>query len=471
MLIDVKFKYQNEKEVIQFDAKSKIIDACKTFLASRNTDLESKIIIFQGQEDISHDSNLTFEEEMEALNIKGDKCKIIFYDDSKKKEGINVVVNQGGGEKMVVRAQKGENIMSVFKKLKLNVKNKFFLKSGSTIDNLDQRVSLLANKQDKIDKTVQLLAIDKEDDEEDEDNNNLIENNIGNNNVQQNNNDNNNEGKDDLTEKNEEIPHYDIPEDKLRKYVRDSYFFLTIIYEFIIFFVVLGCLNNVNDKFNASTGTMLGTFIPVTIVGAMMSICVIHFYDDIDFGCKSLITFFLFYVAFITFYCYLLSYFTHYKFIVWMLIVIAINYLAMALYLFYNKSGLFGSYIILFVIDIVIPIITYNYIFDMTYRNLYNSYVIILAFLIFNYFTIICIKFKIRNETEIEVSNWKSTYISMSISYGTFYPALIAIVLIIVLIYLLISLIKCIASCFICCDCYDCCDCCDCCECCDDCCI
>ena len=107
----------------------------------------------------------------------------------------------------------------------------------------------------------------------------------------------------------------------------------------------------------------------------------------------------------------------------------------------------------------------------MTYRNLYNSYVIILAFLIFNYFTIICIKFKIRNETEIEVSNWKSTYISMSISYGTFYPALIAIVLIIVLIYLLISLIKCIASCFICCDCYDCCDCCDCCECCDDCCI
>ena len=86
MLLDLKFKYQNEKEEIQFDAKSKIIDACKTFLASRNTDLESKIIIFQGQEDISHDSNLTFEEEMEALNIKGDKCKIIFYDNSKKKK-------------------------------------------------------------------------------------------------------------------------------------------------------------------------------------------------------------------------------------------------------------------------------------------------------------------------------------------------------------------------------------------------
>ena len=168
-MIDVKFKYQNKKDVIQFEAKEKIIEACKTFLTNINTDIETKIIIFNGQENIPQDSNITFEEEMNALNLKGDKCKIMFFDDSAKKEGYNVVVNMGGGPKMVARAKKGEKLKNFFQRLNLNVTNMFFLKNANIVDP-EQKISILANKQDKEDKSLQVVWIQNNENNDDENN-------------------------------------------------------------------------------------------------------------------------------------------------------------------------------------------------------------------------------------------------------------------------------------------------------------
>ena len=95
---------------------------------------------------------------MNALNLTGDKCKIMFFDDSAKKEGYNVVVNMGGGPKMVARAKKGEKLKNFFQRLNLNVINMFFVKNANIVDP-EQRVSVLANKQDKIDKSLQVVGI------------------------------------------------------------------------------------------------------------------------------------------------------------------------------------------------------------------------------------------------------------------------------------------------------------------------
>ena len=504
-MIEVIFKYKKEKIEMQFEAKTKITEACETFLTSINTDLESKTIIFNHAESIPVDSNLTFEEEMNSLGIDGNKCKIIIFDDATKKEGINVVVNKGGGEKKIVRAKKGEKMSSIFTKLKVNIKNMLFLKSGNLVEDFNQRVSDLANRQDKEDKMVQLVAIDNADNN---DNDDQIQNNTGANASNQINEKKDPDKKIDTTNEKIDIPIeknnitnekiyipnekiaednlkdnlideeqneekkenedkpaenrviYIVPDETIRKYIRNSLLFIILEYCFIILFVWLGCTFNINDKFNSSLGTMLGTFIPVTLVGSIMSPIINHVIDESEFSYIGQSIYFIFYFAFISFYCFLLSYFTDYKFIIWILIAFAINYALLFIYTLFLNFRFKVVFPALLLLNALIAIITYFFILDMTITNIINASAVLLSFVIYNIISIFCAVFffKLDNVTELEVKNWKSIYLAMIISYGIFFPLPLLFALICVaVIYIKDS---CSSDC---CDCYYCCDCCDCC--------
>ena len=452
---------------------------------------------------------------MNALNLKGDKCKIMFFDDSAKKEGYNVVVNIGGGPKMVARAKKGEKLKNFFQRLNLNVTNMFFLKNANIVDP-EQRVSDLTNKQDKIDKSLQVVGIqnnennddennpnennNEEDNDQNKDNGNnntneklpdipkekladipnekiadipnekIADNNLNENLVIEKQNEANEEVEENSNKKKEETHIYIVPEEDIRVYIRNSYFFIILQYAFIILFVWLGCKYNINDKFNASKGTMLGTFIPITFAGGLIILLISVCFEEKDFGSIKQTIFFILFVAIITFECFLLSYFTDYIFIVWILIAFVINYVICLIYLMFFNYRYCFIFPLQLIINTIIAIVTYYFILDMTNINIINGSAVLFSFIIYNIIAIIFVKYmKSSVESEIDVLNWKSIYLSLAINYGIFSP--IPILLISLLFLIVYCCDKCSSNgcCDYCCDCCDCCDCYYCCDCCDCC--
>ena len=574
-MIEVKFRYKNKNEAMQFDANKKIVEACKEFLSTLNTGIDTKIIIFNFTEGIPNDFNLTFEEEMKALEIKEDKCEIIFFDDSTKKEGYDVVITSGDGEKIVMRSKKGEKWSGFFSRIKLKIKNKFFLKSGSTI-NKEERISVLANRDDKEQKSFQVLMYENEANNDDD----LIENNNKTNDINKNNDnkipkveladipnekinivnnekivnipkdkidpnkiekidqnksekidpnkiekidpnkiekidtnemekfdinkidkidknkiekinknknvkidknkiekiiddlDNNKEEKlivnDKVpNEKNKKKEKYEPTIEEITNYLRKSVIFLIMEFGYIILLVWLGCIYHINDKFNESLGTMLGTFIPITVVGSFMYPTILMLEDEC-FGFMAQSIYFIIYVAFVSFYCFLLSYFTDYIFIVWILISFTINYIILELYLVIMNFRYIIIFCLLLIVNAIIAIITYFFIIDMTVTNIINASAILLAFIIYNMLSIFFRLFIFEDESNNHPEDWSPMLATISISYGIFFPVTLLIGLIIYII-ILIKDFCCYSVCDSCCCCYFCCGFCDCYDCCDCC--
>ena len=84
--IDVIFKYGNQKLSIKCNYNEKIIEACKKFTIQINTDLDTKIVIFN-DEQIDLSSDITFLEVINQLSepqSPNEKFKIKLIDDNEK---------------------------------------------------------------------------------------------------------------------------------------------------------------------------------------------------------------------------------------------------------------------------------------------------------------------------------------------------------------------------------------------------
>ena len=462
-MIDVEFDYKGEKEILNFGLNEKIIEACKFFLTEKNTDLESKIITFNGKENISLNSDKTFSQQIKEMNINDDKCEINIIEDSNKKEGINVVLNIEG-EKKVIKAKKGESIMSVFNRLKINLEKMFFLRDGEEFHYFDRSASLIANNNEKENQAIQILGYNKE-----EDNNE--------NNEQNENNESSEQIDNNMTERNNEIrrmfinnnDNFDERKNK-RKYIMKTFSILLIQLSLIILFFWLGCIYNINDKFNESFGAKFATFFIATMFLSMISLFI--FLNE-DNECKGMLyLYFLFYVSFINFYCFLLTNFTNFKFILFVLFIFLFNYLIIIIY--FAFKGSFNIYFImlpLLLINTIIAILSYYLWKELSIRIIINISIILLVFIIYN---AVSIKFSEYNDESTSYPMGRA----FIISYAIFIPSGVILVLIMYLLGFIEMFFKAICKCLCCngCECCHFCDCCDfydyydlycCCDCCD----
>ena len=324
-MINVKFKYKKQKLNISCNLEEKIIDACKKFTTQIQTELETKLIFFNDDK-INIDSNEHFFDLITEPVKPGEnqKYEIKLYDDPDKL--IKVVLDIEGNKK-IVRAKKGDSLMGIFQKAKINFQNFFFVKGGDKVGEQDysNRLSILTDKYDKENKEINLLGYKNEFSEENDnnqDNNDLINKDNSNNNINKNENtncsnekilntndsqnekicnDNSNEkiyNEDNSKEKpsdekednkvnvNNDRNKYDkhFTDEDIIKILQKIYLYLIIEIGIIILLVWLGCFFHINEEFIKSIGTILGTFIPVTVVMALMVPWPI-FRDKYDFEC------------------------------------------------------------------------------------------------------------------------------------------------------------------------------------------
>ena len=406
-MIDVEFDYKGEKEILNFGLNEKIIEACKFFLTEKNTDLESKIITFNGKENISLNSDKTFSQQIKEMNINDDKCEINIIEDSNKKEGINVVLNIEG-EKKVIKAKKGESIMSVFNRLKLNLEKMFFLRDGEEFHYFDRSVSLIANDNEKENQAIQILGYNKE-----EDNNELIDN----------------------------YNFEDLKKNK-RKYIMKTFSILLAQLSLIIFLTLIEWIYNANDKFNKSFGIKFAAFFIVILILSIQSLTI--FSPEKNKGKFQL--FDIIYILCISIFCNLLTNFTNFKFILFVLFIFLFNYLIIIIY--FAFKGSFNIYFImltLLLINTIIAILSYFLWKALSIRIIINISIILFVFILYN---AICVK--LTEYIKEKASNPMES--AIIISYAIFIPSGLILFLIFYLMIVIIDFSKPICN-YLCCNC------------------
>ena len=117
--IDVIFKYGNQKHSIKCHYNEKIIEACKKFTIQINTELDTKIVIFN-DEQIDLNSDIIFLEAISQLSkpqYPKEKFKIKLIDDNDKL--YKVVINYKN-DKKVIKLKKGDKLKKIFAYIKKN---------------------------------------------------------------------------------------------------------------------------------------------------------------------------------------------------------------------------------------------------------------------------------------------------------------------------------------------------------------
>ena len=186
--MDITFKYKKKKLVINCNYDEKIIDACKRFTEQINTDLDTKLIFFNDNQ-ILIGSEETFIDiipsSSQSFSCKTDKYEIKLIDDASKLYKVSIDYK---GDKNNIKKdfnlKKDDNLMTIFEKLKININNALFLKGGKQLnkDDLEKSMTLVADKNDKQNKKVTILAYENEFEENENDKiQNKIENKENNN--------------------------------------------------------------------------------------------------------------------------------------------------------------------------------------------------------------------------------------------------------------------------------------------------
>ena len=120
----------------------------------------------------------------------------------------------------------------------------------------------------------------------------------------------------------------------------------------------LGCYNRLEKIFNASTSTMLWTFIPTLIFIFIVTIIYVIVYGD-DEDCSCFVIFNILFVPLMTFYCFLLTDYTTIGFILIQLFIILLDVLIMLLnaIIFKYSKGYWQNFIFPLIANaIVIPL-------------------------------------------------------------------------------------------------------------------
>ena len=163
--IEVIFKYGNQKHSIKCHYNEKIIEACKKFTIQINTELDTKIVIFN-DEQIDLNSDIIFLEAISQLSkpqYPKEKFKIKLIDDNDKL--YKVVINYKN-DKKVIKLKKGDKLKKIFAYIKKNTKS-YFPKDVDVLnsDEFERPFSQVVNSIDKESKKMSLIAYDDEDED------------------------------------------------------------------------------------------------------------------------------------------------------------------------------------------------------------------------------------------------------------------------------------------------------------------
>jgi hypothetical protein len=314
------FSYKEIKIYIRCNLEDKISNICQKFSNKIGQDIESKIFIFMGKV-LNLDSTLG-----EQLNGKFDKSSDIpevviqVYDNDKDTVLIKYSYE---GQNKEVKLKKGENILKRISSLikqpyeKINI-----LYNGeiATQEDFNKGFDDLANNQNKENNSMSLLIFDRSKTIEENENDKKDEN-----------------SKDDKSKRKYVVKEF-------VKFLQKMNYILIIQYAFILLFGQLGFYFKINEIFTQSLGSILGTFIPITLISIVGG----YFTDPTEvrkYLNKQVIYVFLSLFAFIPiFYCFLLSKYIDKNFITCGIILFFTDIFCSTLY-----SIIFKEYIGIFI--------------------------------------------------------------------------------------------------------------------------
>ena len=315
------FSYKEIKIYIQCNLEDKISSICQKFSSKIGQDIESKIFIFMGKV-LNLDSTLG-----EQLNGKFDKSSDIpevviqVYDNDKDTVLIKYSYE---GQNKEVKLKKGENIL---KRISSIIKQPYekinILYNGeiATQEDFNKGFDDLANNQNKENNSMSLLIFDRSKTIEENENDKKDEN-----------------SKDDKSKRKYVVKEF-------VKFLQKMNYILIIQYAFILLFGQLGFYFKINEIFTQSLGSILGTFIPITLISIVGG----YFTDPTEvrkYLNKQVIYVFLSLFAFIPiFYCFLLSKYIDKNFITCGIILFFTDIFCSTLY-----SIIFKEYIGIFIL-------------------------------------------------------------------------------------------------------------------------
>ena len=277
------FSYKESKIYIQCNLEDKILNVCRKFSSKIDQDIESKIFIFMGKV-LNLDSTLA-EQINGAFDKSSDIKEVIIQVYDNDKDTVLIKYNYEGMSKEV-QLKKGDNILKRISSLIKQPYEKINILYNGEIANqedFNKDFNDLANKENKENNTMNLLIFDRS---------NTIE-------------ENENDKKDENSKDDKSKRKYVVKE--FVKFLQKMNFILIIQYAFILLFGLLGFHFKINEIFIQSLGSILGTFIPITLISLVGG----YFGDPKEvrkYLSKQVIYAFLSIFVFVPiFYCFLLS--------------------------------------------------------------------------------------------------------------------------------------------------------------------
>ena len=412
------FSYKEIKIYIQCNLEDKISSICQKFSSKIGQDIESKIFIFMGKV-LNLDSTLG-----EQLNGKFDKSSDIpevviqVYDNDKDTVLIKYSYE---GQNKEVKLKKGENILKRISSLikqpyeKINI-----LYNGeiATQEDFNKGFDDLANNQNKENNSMSLLIFDRSKTiEENED-----------------------DKKDENSKDNKSKRKYTVKE--FVKFLQKMNYILIIQYAFILLFGQLGFYFKINEIFTQSLGSILGTFIPITLISIVGG----YFTDPTEvrkYLNKQVIYVFLSLFAFIPiFYCFLLSKYIDKNFITCGIILFFTDVFSSTLYSIIFKEFR-GIFILLSssAFNVITIVLYCKFMFD----EINGSKITILIFMALIMSLYISIHYLL---IRIFVADDEAPLAALNFNYIFFLPILIIVIavpfLLVIIVIVIIGIIACV---------------------------
>jgi len=403
------FSYKGKDLLIQCNLEDKILNVCQKFSNKIGQDIESKIFIFMGKV-LNLDSTLA-EQINGAFDKSSDIKEIIIQVYDNDKDTVLIKYNYEGMSKEV-QLKKGDNILKRISSLIKQPYEKINILYNGEIarqEDFNKDFDDLANKENKENNTMNLLIFDRSNTIEENENDKKDEN-----------------SKDDKSKRK-------CVEKEFVQFLKKMNYILIIQYAFILIFGLLGFHFKINEILTQSLGSILGTFIPITLISVVGG----YFTDPKEvrkYLSKQMIYAFLSIFVFVPiFYCFLLSKYVDKNFITLGIILFFTDVFCSTLYSFIFKEyrGIF-IFLISSAFNIITIVIYCKFIFD----EINGSKITILIFM-----ALIMSLYMIIHYTIISlfVTDDEAPIAALNFNYIFFLP--ITVVVVVVPIFLVVILI------------------------------
>ena len=169
-MININFKYNQNKIIVQCNVNDCMRDICKKFASKINADVDSKVYIFNNTKlNISSDLNLTFAQQINSDDINDKEIQV--YDNKDKEYTVKFTYKGENKEIKVKETETVGGLTDIIGKYIKKKKNSFFsLYNGNAIlaDDMDKPINQITKQLDQSDKQMDLIIEDGMEEEEEE---------------------------------------------------------------------------------------------------------------------------------------------------------------------------------------------------------------------------------------------------------------------------------------------------------------